>query len=141
MQAGQKLSRHIRSEQREADLERKLQHIEQFGPILVEGLVRMTKSNAARQKRAEEGLKKLLGRDAAAAEEHLDQAKSSLEALKKKESYLQGDGDDGEGEGTGIEIAVADSEEVSRNGKEKKKAAKTTKKVAAKKSAVREKEA
>jgi DNA topoisomerase-6 subunit B len=39
MQAGQKLSRHIKKEFKEADLERKLAHIEQFGPILVETLV------------------------------------------------------------------------------------------------------
>lgn len=35
MQAGQKLARHIRKELKEADLERKLAHIEVFGPILV----------------------------------------------------------------------------------------------------------
>jgi DNA topoisomerase-6 subunit B len=38
-QAGQKLSRHIKKEFKEADLERKLAHIEQFGPILVETLL------------------------------------------------------------------------------------------------------
>ena len=42
MQAGQKLSRHIKKEFKEADLERKLAHIEQFGPVLVEALVRIT---------------------------------------------------------------------------------------------------
>jgi len=88
MQAGQKLSRHIRREHKEADLERKLQHIEQFGPMLVEGLVRITNSSDVRKKKAEEGLRKLLGRDAAAAEDALSEAHESLKKLKKKESYL-----------------------------------------------------
>jgi len=88
MQAGQKLSRHIRKEDREADLERKLQHIEQFGPMLVEGLVRITKSSAARKKKAEEGLRKLLGRDAQAAEEDLKSAEKDLKKLKAKEAKL-----------------------------------------------------
>ncbi|MGE3974243.1 MAG: DNA topoisomerase VI subunit B [Bdellovibrionales bacterium] len=97
MQAGQKLSRHIRKEDREADLERKLQHIEQFGPVLVEGLVRITKSSEARKKKAEDGLRKLLGRDAAAAEDKLEEAHENLKKLKKKEAYLK-DEDDSDAE-------------------------------------------
>lgn len=106
MQAGQKLSRHIRHEDREADLERKLQHIEQFGPILVEGLVAITGSSEARKKKAEEGLKKLLGRDANAAEAELSEAHESLKKLKKKETYLTED-DEGGGD-----AAPAAEEEV-----------------------------
>lgn len=49
MQAGQKLSRHIKKEFKEADLERKLAHIEQFGPILVEGLARLSGAPEARK--------------------------------------------------------------------------------------------
>src|SRR5690606_24810019 len=67
IQAGQKLSRHIKKEFKEADLERKLSHIEQFGPILVEGLARIVGASEARKKKAEEGLKKLLGRDSQVA--------------------------------------------------------------------------
>lgn len=63
MQAGQKLARHIRKESKEADLERKLAHIELFGPILVEKLVSIVGASEARKARAEEGLRKLLGRD------------------------------------------------------------------------------
>ncbi len=97
MQAGQKLSRHIRREHKEADLERKLQHIELFGPVLVDGLVRITKSSEARKKRAEDGLRKLLGRDAAAAESALSEADKHLKKLKEKETYLENeDDDDGE---------------------------------------------
>ena len=84
MQAGQQLSRHIRKENKEADLERKLAHIEQFGPILVEGLVRITGANQTRKKNAEDGLKKLLGRDTRDAEKDLSVAEVRLQALKEK---------------------------------------------------------
>ncbi|NCN95694.1 MAG: DNA topoisomerase VI subunit B, partial [Bdellovibrionales bacterium] len=96
MQAGQKLSKHIRAESKAADLERKLQHIEKFGPILVEGLVRIVNASKAREKRAEEGLQKLLGRDTDSAEEALKDAEEKLSVLKAKEKVLLGD-DDNEG--------------------------------------------
>lgn len=90
IQAGQRLSRHIKKEFKEADLERKLQHIEQFAPILVETLVRLTKSNDARRKRAEEGLKKLLGRDSKEAEAELSEAESKLAQQKEREVKKRG---------------------------------------------------
>lgn len=95
MQAGQKLSRHIKKEFREADLERKLAHIEQFGPILVDSLVRITKSNEGRKKKAEEGLKKLLGRDSQEAIEELETAQAKLSDQKRREAKKMGltDGD------------------------------------------------
>lgn len=88
IQAGQKLSRHIRREEKEADLMNKIRHIEQFGPMLVDGLVRITKSSEARKKKAEEGLQQILGKDALAAEEDLESAQASLAALKARESHL-----------------------------------------------------
>lgn len=94
IQAGQKLSRHIKKEFKEADLERKLQHIEQFGPILVEGLVRLTKSNDARKKRAEEGLRKLLGRDSKDAHEELAEASNKLAEQHAREKKKRGENDD-----------------------------------------------
>lgn len=90
MQAGQKLSRHIRKEFKEADLERKLAHMEQFGPILVESLVRITNSSEARSKRAEEGLRKLLGRDSEDALEDLKEAETKLAQQKTKLEKRQG---------------------------------------------------
>ncbi len=90
MQAGQKLSRHIKKEFKEADLERKLAHIEQFGPILVECLVRLTKSNDARKKKAEEGLKKLLGRDSQEAIADLEEASTKLAVQKSKQAKKLG---------------------------------------------------
>jgi DNA topoisomerase-6 subunit B len=84
MQAGQRLSRHIRREDKANDLERKLQHIEKFAPILVEGLARIVKASAGRKKKAEEGLKLLLGRDTSAAEQQLQEAETRLQDLQGK---------------------------------------------------------
>jgi len=89
MQAGQKLSRHIKHEMKEADLERKLAHIEQFGPILVEKLVTISGANESRKKKAEEGLRKILGRDSDAAVNELEEAQSKLEAQKKKQEQKE----------------------------------------------------
>jgi DNA topoisomerase-6 subunit B len=85
IQAGQRLSRHIKKEHREADLEEKLRHIEQFCPILVDCLCRIVKAPEKRKKAATEGLVKLLGRDVNAAKKELD------EALKHhKEAHAKG---------------------------------------------------
>ncbi len=105
MQAGQKLSRHIRAEGKAADLERKISHIEKFGPILVEGLARIVGAPKIRVTRAEEGLKKLLGRDASSAEKELDEATSKLHALKARERKKLGIEDE-------VEDAAADAPEV-----------------------------
>jgi len=88
IQAGQKLSKHIRKEVKANELEEKLRHIEQFGPVLVEGLCRLTKASPERKKRAEEGLRKLLGRDAQATEEELLKAHDHLEAQMAREAAL-----------------------------------------------------
>ncbi len=94
MQAGQKLSRHIRHEMKEADLERKLAHIEQFGPILVEKLVLIAGANDSRRKKAEEGLKKILGRDSEAAISDLEDAQTKLAEQKKKQAKITGEEDE-----------------------------------------------
>lgn len=94
MQAGQKLSRHIRREVRAADLERKLQHIEKFGPILVEFLGKVVEAPKSRVKKAEEGLTKLLGRDSKEAEQKLDAAETELAQLKAKQKGLDLSDDD-----------------------------------------------
>ncbi len=96
MQAGQRLSRHIKREFKEAELEQRIQHIEQFGPILVEALVRITGSDANRKAKAEEGLRKILGRDAKAAQKALDSAEENLSKQVKKEKKQRGEADDGE---------------------------------------------
>lgn len=82
IQAGQRLSRHIRQENRAADLEEKMRHIEQFCPILVDCLCRITQAPESRKKKATEGLVKLLGRDVNVAKLQLQEA--TQEAKKAK---------------------------------------------------------
>jgi DNA topoisomerase-6 subunit B len=84
IQAGQKLSKHIRRESKENELEEKIRHIEQFCPILIDGLCRLSEASPARKKKAEEGLVKILGRDARTTKMELDEAHAVLEAHKKK---------------------------------------------------------
>lgn len=94
MQAGQKISRHINKEHKEADLERKLAHIEQFGPILVDGLARIVGAPANRKVKAEEGLRKLLGRDSQEALADLENAETRLLKQKEKEAKKRTEGMD-----------------------------------------------
>ncbi|QDK38724.1 DNA topoisomerase VI subunit B [Bdellovibrio sp. NC01] len=130
IQAGQKLSRHIKKEVKEADLERKLAHIEQFGPILVEGLARIIKAPESRKKKAEEGLKKLLGRDSEEAIADLEAAESKLLEQKKREKKKGIDhGDEEELDVISSEDLVDEASEDSSQGTKKA----TTKKVATKK--------
>lgn len=86
IQAGQKLSRYIKAEDKANDLEEKIRYIEQFGPILVEGLARITGAKEDQKKRARDGLMKLLGRDASSAEKELTEANKKLEIQKAKDS-------------------------------------------------------
>ncbi|MGE5086919.1 MAG: DNA topoisomerase VI subunit B [Bacillota bacterium] len=128
IQAGQKLSRHIKKEVKEADLERKLAHIEQFGPILVEGLARIISAPESRKKKAEEGLKKLLGRDSEEAMADLEAAESKLLAQKqreKKKGISHGDEDE--------EFDVISSEDLADEASEPQGTVKTTAKTTTKK--------
>lgn len=84
IQAGQRLSRFVKKEQKEADLEKKRSHIEQFGPILIEGIGRITKSPKTRLDKARDGLMKILGRDEEAAEEALSKAASKQKEMMEK---------------------------------------------------------
>ncbi|MCB9073469.1 MAG: DNA topoisomerase VI subunit B [Bdellovibrionaceae bacterium] len=107
MRAGQKLSRHINREKKADDLERKIQHIEQFGPILVEKLAQLAHASDTRKKKAEAGLEKILGRDSKAAEKDLSEADSRLKALKEK---MRARGIIGEIDENGDEHAEEDGE-------------------------------
>ncbi len=127
MQAGQKLSRHIRKEFKEADLERKISHIEQFGPILVDGLARIAKAPESRKRKAEEGLRKLLGRDTRDAEKDLSEAHDRLEKLKtqnRKRGIAQHEDGSGSNEGGNDDGAAPASEVAVEVVAKKKKAAK-----------------
>lgn len=85
IQGGQRLSKYIRREAKENELEEKIRHIEQFGPILVDALCRITQAPDVRKKKAEAGLMKLLGRDATDTKKELAEAHEKLEAHKDKE--------------------------------------------------------
>jgi DNA topoisomerase-6 subunit B len=91
MQAGQVLSRHIKRESKAADLEQKIRHIEQFGPILVDGLARILGAPESRKTKAREGLMKLLGRDARDSEKALGEAEAKLEQMKEKTAKKLGE--------------------------------------------------
>lgn len=97
MQAGQKLSKHIKKEHKAAALEEKIRHIEQFGPILVEGLCAITSASKERKKKAEDGLLKILGRDASAAESELQEARDRLEAQEARQQGAKAAGPNEDG--------------------------------------------
>ena len=120
IQAGQKLSRHIKKENKEADLERKLAHIEQFGPILVEKLAQLVGASDVRKKRAEEGLMKILGRDSKEAISELAEANLKLSALKAKQKASSGEEED--------EVVEVDEDEDQATEKSSKKPQGTKKK-------------
>ncbi|MCB0390244.1 MAG: DNA topoisomerase VI subunit B [Bdellovibrionales bacterium] len=147
MRAGQKLSRHIKRENKAADLERKIQHIEKFGPILVEGLAKIAHASDARKRKAEEGLERLLGRDTKSALEDLETAEEKLAVLKAKQKEKLGDmakdedGDYLEDElikTTKKKVAAIAKKAASKKMASKKEAAKPdNKKVATKKTATK----
>lgn len=126
MQAGQKLSRHIRREEKEADLERKMQHLEQFGPILVQGLARITSASEARRLRAEQGLAKILGRDTVKAQEDLHEAENKLAVLKDQQKKVLGDDFFENGSGEKEEAAGAEANELATEEIEAAPAAKSS---------------
>lgn len=84
IQAGQRLSRHIRKEAKAQDLEDKRRHIEQFCPILVDCLVRITSSPESRKRKATEGILKLLARDVKVAEQQFATAEQDFQEAKAK---------------------------------------------------------
>lgn len=134
IQAGQKLSRHIKKEVKEADLERKLAHIEQFGPILVEGLARIIKAPESRKRKAEEGLKKLLGRDSEEAMADLEAAETKLLEQKKRDKKKGIDHDDFEEDVIRSGDLVDEASEEPRGTKKTTTKKVTTKKTTGKKS-------
>lgn len=128
-QAGQKLSRHIRKEFKEADLERKLAHIEQFGPILVEKLALLSGASDARRKKAEDGLRKILGRDSQEAISELEDAETKLNKQKQKEAKKFGvDLDDMSSDGAAEAYSDEDSDDSAEKGTTKATTAMSTQK-------------
>lgn len=89
IQAGQKLSKFVKREAKAEDLEAKIRHIEQFMPIFVESLLKISKEPKTRRDKLEKGLKKILGRDTQEAKAELAKAEEVLEKHKEKEDYEQ----------------------------------------------------
>tara|TARA_B100001248_G_C27398214_1_gene467448 strand:- start:1368 stop:3275 length:1908 start_codon:yes stop_codon:yes gene_type:complete len=139
MQAGQNLSRHIKREARAADVERKKQHIEKFGPILVDTLARIVKAPEKRRKKAQDGLHKILGRDTKAEEQKLEVAEQRLMDLKAKRSHVLETNE--EGEGASQEAPVTEVKAKKKKTATKKQAAKKKAKTASKKKATKKKTA
>ena len=106
IQAGQRLSRYINKEKRAADLENKIRHIEQFGPILIQGLGRITGAPQARMDKATAGLMKILGRDADEAENQLNVAveKHAKLVAKQKKSTEDDEADDVDNDASASDI-------------------------------------
>jgi DNA topoisomerase-6 subunit B len=120
IQAGQRLSKHIRKEAKEEDLEKKLQHIELFAPILVDGACRITKSDLKRREKALEGLAKLLGREADIAEKELAEAIVHAEVAVAKMAEQTGILPD-DSANTQFEVSQEKEEQLSLEGIEKER--------------------
>ena len=105
-----------------ADLERKLARIEQFGPILVDKLAEIVGANEARKKRAQEGLKKILGRDSKEAISQFEDAVGKLDAQNKKQAKKSGGGE----EPSESDLAVMEEVVVASKSKSKTKKKKLT---------------
>ena len=84
IQGGQRLSRHIKKEAREAALEQKKSHIEQFCPILVDCLCRITEASDKRKKKASEGLARILDGEVSVAQRQVKDAKERLAQARAK---------------------------------------------------------
>jgi len=147
IQAGQRLSRHIKKEHREQDLENKLRYIEQFCPILVDCLCRITKAPDKRKKKATEGLEKILGRDLTVAKKELKEADMAAKeaAAKGKIQIIEAEEEERRPEEAEIETNTDEGQEEPKQAKKKaapKKAAKAAApKARAKSTASKEKSA
>lgn len=84
IQAGQKLSKFVKKEAKEADLEAKRQYIEKFAPILLDTVFRISEEKVTRRKKAEKGLKQILGRETIEDELELKKVKEKIKNEEKK---------------------------------------------------------
>ena len=93
MQTGLKLSRHIKREKKAHELQKKVEYIKQFVPILVKKLGDITKADKNRLKKAKKGVEQLLSQETRQAEEALKMAENKLfieySSISKKEQSSQ----------------------------------------------------
>ena len=91
MQTGQRLSRYLSREHKADELEQRVQHIEQFGPILVDTLGRILGASEERKQLATAGLAKILEKDTKGMKKELATAEGRLASyLEEKKSRLAG---------------------------------------------------
>ncbi|MEN9835391.1 MAG: hypothetical protein RL011_1584, partial [Pseudomonadota bacterium] len=110
MQTGQRLSRYLSREHKAGELEQRVQHIEQFGPILVETLGRILGASDERKRAATAGLAKILEKDTKGIKKDLADAEGRLASyLEEKKSRLSGffEGLEQEEQLTGTDVAAA----------------------------------
>lgn len=84
IQAGQKLAKFVKKEEKEEDLERKRQYIEMFAPVLIKYLQKVTDCSNKDKTDAEAGLKKILGRDINEVSLDLDKVNKKIEKESKE---------------------------------------------------------
>jgi len=114
MQTGQRLSRYLKRENKADELEQRVQHIEQFGPILVETLVRILKAPVSRRDLATEGLAKILERDTKGIRQDLQVADRKLATYleEKKQRFSSIFAEDVEGNESSDEDAHVSADGV-----------------------------
>lgn len=89
MQTGQRLSRYLAREHKAGELEQRVQHIEQFGPVLIEALARILEAPEIRKERAFSGLAKILEKDTKGIAQDLAAAEGRLASyLEEKKQRL-----------------------------------------------------
>jgi DNA topoisomerase-6 subunit B len=89
MQTGQRLSRYLAREHKAGELEQRVQHIEQFGPVLIEALARILDAPEIRKERAFNGLAKILEKDTKGIAQDLAAAEGRLASyLEEKRQRL-----------------------------------------------------
>jgi DNA topoisomerase-6 subunit B len=89
MQTGQRLSRYLAREHKAGELEQRVQHIEQFGPILIEALARILNAPQDRKDKAFTGLAKILEKDTKGIAQDLAAAEGRLASyLEEKKQRL-----------------------------------------------------
>ena len=89
MQTGQRLSRYLAREHKAGELEQRVQHIEQFGPILIEALARILNAPQDRKDKAFNGLAKILEKDTKGIAQDLAAAEGRLASYleEKKQRF------------------------------------------------------
>lgn len=91
IQAGQRLSRYIKREHKAGELEERVAHIEQFGPILIDALGRILDAPETRKAKAAEGLSKILEKDTKGIVKDLKEADARLTTyIEEKKQRLAG---------------------------------------------------